>query len=479
MRNYNYDIEANVLSKKYYSENTIIKSKDIFNSNDKYQVKKIAFLHNNSCSTIEDVEELAKDNILNGDTNFSIHYTGNLSDLDGISDKIKYYTDSFDSYKAYSIKNCTVSPHGYNKNVDVDFIVEYLVTNDQESWVNEKVDSILQNIIRDSMTQAEKEKAIHDYIVANVAYDETAAKYSAYDALHDGTSVCQGYALLACKMLNKAGIENKIVYGWVNGSSENKHIWNLVNLNGKWYQLDCTWDDPIPDVPKRVCYDYYNLTDDKLAQNHGWDREKYPRAYTQYDLSTINIPVKAVKLNKHRITLKIGETTLLAANVLPSNASDNLIKWKYDKQEAISFDGRIMKGLKPGVVYINAVSDDGKFKDTCVVTVINEITDQVDMDDSIQMQEKNNVDKNKSWKIKFNKNIGAYTANKDNVYVLDEFNNRVDINVKFDVNRDTLIVKPLKSYTSGKTYHLIINRRISSDSGKKMIKPVVMKFTIE
>jgi uncharacterized protein YjdB len=478
--NYDYDIKLNSISGKYYSESIIVKNKNLFSATAKQQVKKTTFSYNNnSCSTIEQIEELAKDNFINRNTNFSMHYIGNSSDLSGIPDKVIEYMNACDNYEGYSIAECNVDFHGYNKNADIDFTVKYLLTPNQENWVDEKVDSILQNIIRDSMTQDQKEKAVHDYIVANVAYDETITKNSAYDALHDGSTICRGYALLAYKMLNKVGLQTKIVSGRVDGSVKDNHIWNLVNLNGKWYQLDCTWDDPIPDVPKRVCYDYYNLTDDELAKDHDWDRLKYPSACTKYDLSTINIPIKAVLLDKHRITLKIGETASLTANVLPTNASDNLIKWKYDTQEVISFDGKTMKGLKPGVVYINAVSDDENFKDTCIVKVTNQITDQVDINDSTQLQEKTNVDKDKSWKLKFNKNISSSTANKNNIYVLDEFNNRVDINVRFDVSKDILIVEPLKSYKPGENYRLVINANISSDSGKKMTKPVVMKFTIK
>ncbi len=271
--NYTYNIKVNSISGKYYSQSIIVKNKNLLNAYIQPQVKKTTFSYNsNWCSNIEQIEELAKDNILNRNTNFSIHYTGNFSDLNGMPKKIIEYIKAYDNYVGYSIKECTVSSHGYNKDVTIDFAIDYLLTYDQENQVDEKVSSILKNILRDSMTQDQKEKAIHDYIVANVVYDKALTKYSAYNALYDGTAVCEGYALLAYKMLNKAGIENRLVLGNVDEGSDDNHIWNLVNLNGKWYQLDCTWDDPVPDVPNRVCYDYYNLTDDKLAQDHSWNR---------------------------------------------------------------------------------------------------------------------------------------------------------------------------------------------------------------
>ncbi|NMM63196.1 transglutaminase [Clostridium sp. P21] len=481
--NYDYSIKVNDINKNYYSDNIIRENKNLLNASvqqsAKQEVKGPSLLANNSCSTIEQVKQIAKDNYFNRNTKFSIHYTGNFSDLKGILNEVLDYVDTADDYVANSIVSSEVRYHGYNQDVDIDFTVQYLLTLDQENWVDEKVDSILKSIIRDSMTEDQKEKAIHDYIVKNTAYDETLAKHSAYDALHDGTTVCQGYALLVYKMLNKSGIQSRIVVGKVDGSSVDNHAWNLVNLNGKWYQLDCTWDDPVPDIPKRVSYDYYNLTDDELAKDHDWKRERYPGAYTKYDISTTNVPVKAVELDKHQITLKLGETVSLTASAVPSNASNNLINWKCDTQDIISFDGKNIKALKSGKVYITAVSDDGNFKDTCTVIVTNEISDQVDISNSMQLQEKTSVDKNKLWKLKFNKNIASSTATKNNIYILDELNNKIDVNVSFDISKDTIIVKPLESYKSGKSYYLIINEMVVSESGKRLFKPVVMKFTIK
>lgn len=476
--NSDYNIKINNINEKYYSGNISRKNKNLLNASVQQQVKQPNLLYsNNSCSTIDQIKQVAKDNYLNRNTSFSIHYTGNFSDLKGILNEVLDYIDESDDYLANSIVSSEVRYHGYNQDVDIDFSVEYLLTYDQENWVDQKVNSILQNIIRTSMTQDQKEKAIHDYIVANTAYDETLVKHSAYDALHDGTTVCQGYALLAYKMLNKAGVPAKIVVGMVDGSSVENHAWNLVNLNGKWYQLDCTWDDPVPDVQGRISYDYYNLTDDKLAKDHDWNRSKYPSANTNYDLSITNVPVKSVVLDKHQITLKVGETTSLTANVLPANASDNSINWKFDAQGLISFDGINIKALKPGKVYINAVSNDGAFKDTCVVTVVNDT--EVDFNNSRQWQEKTGIDPNKSWRLKFTKSVASSTANKDNIYVLDELYNRVDVDISFDVTKDILVVKPAQSYQSGKVYYLVVTTNVASDSGQKISTPIIMKFTIK
>ncbi len=45
-------------------------------------------------------------------------------------------------------------------------------------------------------------------------------------------------------------------------------MWNLVKIDGKWYHLDCTWDDGYGDT---YFYGYYNLTDKQIEKDHTWD----------------------------------------------------------------------------------------------------------------------------------------------------------------------------------------------------------------
>jgi hypothetical protein len=80
-------------------------------------------------------------------------------------------------------------------------------------------------------------------------------------------------------MLTMAGIPNRLVDGYTEGQS---HLWNKVYVGGRWYNLDVTWDDPIPDKPGRVRWQYYNLTDDQMAQDHTWNQSGLPVAKTDF-----------------------------------------------------------------------------------------------------------------------------------------------------------------------------------------------------
>lgn len=229
--------------------------------------------------SLQDLNDFLKKHLEQRETSFKIKYkadTSNLKNLigDGLDGILKS-----DDYLESCIRSYKCSYEGYQNDVTVNFDFEFYTTKIQEDYVSSQVTAILKNIIKVSMNDHQKEKAIHDYIVAHVAYDTTLTRYSAYDALKNGLTVCNGYAQLAYKMLNESGIQAKIVVGTGNGGN---HAWNLVKLDNIWYHLDCTWDDPVPDVKGRILYNYFNLSDKEIAEDHIWEKQDYPPATNVY-----------------------------------------------------------------------------------------------------------------------------------------------------------------------------------------------------
>lgn len=129
--------------------------------------------------------------------------------------------------------------------------------------------------------------------------------YSAYGVFFKGTAVCQGYAQAAHLLLWLAGIESRIVVGTADGAD---HAWNKVKIGGEYYNLDVTWDDPVPDEPGRVRYSYFNITDEELARDHEWDRSKWPAATAKaYDYFEYNgLAVHSREALKERIASAIA-----------------------------------------------------------------------------------------------------------------------------------------------------------------------------
>lgn len=160
---------------------------------------------------------------------------------------------------------------GSSKTAKLTFSASYRSTLKQEKAVDEKIESVLKSLDLEEASDYKKVKAIHDYIIERVSYDQTYKKYSAYHALINKSALCEGYALAAYRMFTDAGIDSRIITGMV---EDGGHAWNIVKVNGKWYNIDLTWDDPITESGKQILrYDYF-LKNDKEFEDHTRD-EKY------------------------------------------------------------------------------------------------------------------------------------------------------------------------------------------------------------
>lgn len=125
------------------------------------------------------------------------------------------------------------------------YTFNYHTTKEQEG----KLDRALTNWVRlnidNEASEFDKIFKIYKYIADNVDYDYTYEKYTAYDAFFEGSSVCQGYAQLFYKMCKFADLDGvRLLIGWAEGGSDiwDRHAWNSVKLDGKYYYLDPTWD---------------------------------------------------------------------------------------------------------------------------------------------------------------------------------------------------------------------------------------------
>ncbi len=167
---------------------------------------------------------------------------------------------------------------GYGSYYIVTYTMEYLESYEQTQIVDEKIQVILEELKLDSKTEYEKVKAIHDYIVENVTYDLSTEKNTAYTALADQVSACQGYATLLYKMLTEAGIECRIIGGSTDGTP---HAWNIVKVDGMWYNIDCTWDDPIGGgIKDKYRYNYF-LKSNRAFSDHIRDEEYNTEKFNQ------------------------------------------------------------------------------------------------------------------------------------------------------------------------------------------------------
>ncbi len=147
-------------------------------------------------------------------------------------------------------------------------------------------------------TDEEKIKIVHDLLVDTIEYDMTAGKniYNVYGALINKRAVCEGYAR-ACKyILDDLDIPCIIACGIGQNSTgaTETHAWNYVMLDGVWYALDVTWDDPvlisgIGSVRPESRYKYYLKGSDEFFKDHFEDGNIVGQSGFKYpSLSTSN-----------------------------------------------------------------------------------------------------------------------------------------------------------------------------------------------
>ena len=89
-------------------------------------------------------------------------------------------------------------------------------------------------------SQADTVLFLHDWLADRYAYDLSGTRFDAYSLFRDGVGVCQAYALAFLALGKAAGLEVDMVT-----STAMDHAWNHVRVDGVWYHVDVTRDDPI------------------------------------------------------------------------------------------------------------------------------------------------------------------------------------------------------------------------------------------
>ena len=147
------------------------------------------------------------------------------------------------------------------------YTLSYLASKTEAQSMKARLDEVVNSVTaatKNLSSQFEAELYIHDFICNNTAYNINGKYiYSAYGALVDKNAVCEGYSKAFALLCSKAGINSFLVRGV---SKEQNHMWNTVNIDNAWYNIDVTWDDQ--NINGNPTYSYFNLTDAELNIDH-------------------------------------------------------------------------------------------------------------------------------------------------------------------------------------------------------------------
>ncbi len=171
-------------------------------------------------------------------------------------------------------------------------------TSNPQKYINDLQSAVkkIANQARAYETDFERVVFVHDYIVKNVTYSLKAAEEinntvrsaateqsnSAYGSLVTGNAICGGYSKGFQMVLQELGIE--CIY--LTGYAGEYHAWNCVKLDGEYYYVDTTWDDPVYNkqntnpYPNGIIYSYLNINLQQLSKDHTvLENFKFPDCY--------------------------------------------------------------------------------------------------------------------------------------------------------------------------------------------------------
>lgn len=210
-------------------------------------------------------------------------------------------------YNGKNISNGCRTLNGFYEMIRVDLLGAKAVGNDFHIEIaNESQYTVVyeKDLVGDVINQYKKSTvdatmlSYHDYIVNNVTYDprvsgarwltETLSKqitdsYTKAEATYKAKNnislatkyiICHQYADLYMEMCVRSGIPCEVVTGETSGGG---HAWNRTYVDGQWFFVDCTWDDPVGSTSAPIYRTtYYKIDRDLLANSHYWYGSDFP-----------------------------------------------------------------------------------------------------------------------------------------------------------------------------------------------------------
>ena len=253
-----------------------------------YDFNYVQLTDNFSPNNYQDLLNIYYTVLNSGETEFSFYcpdeYTSCLTDINSLANNqtvlstINNFVHPFNSFR-----HLETSYDDYGK---VTLKIDHIYSNSDIKLIEAKVLKIEKEIWQDTMSNEDKIKEAHNYIINNSKYDSDRSdnnivKYksdTAYGTLLEGFSLCGGYTDAMELFLEDMNIKSYKI------SSEN-HVWNAVYLNNTWYHLDLTWDDPITTDGSNILeYNFFLITTSELdaleAEQHNYDRNVYSELTT-------------------------------------------------------------------------------------------------------------------------------------------------------------------------------------------------------
>ena len=275
----------NTLFNTYFSSNNA--KVDISDVNEYYREYDFMFVQNikdKVPSDYQDILNVYYTVVNSGKDRYTFYcpknsYDNCLSDVESIANDQTLLSDI----------NNYVHPYNQFSHIETEFdnlgkvtiLITRPYTEEDIKKINKKVDELYKELYNDKLSTKDNIKIFHDYIIENTKYDSersdngviTYKSDIAYGPLFEGYAICGGYTDLMQLFLEKMNLKSFRVSSYM-------HIWNAVEIDGDWYNIDLTWDDPVmSDGSEKVSHDYMLIDTKALLElernQHKFDQDVF------------------------------------------------------------------------------------------------------------------------------------------------------------------------------------------------------------
>lgn len=287
--------------KKAYLERLIKESEDLLNIvyRARSQVKDTDNLNIR-------IKNIIRSNLNNRNTEFTINvngYTTNSQLQEWFLETAK--EDWYFFYSMYGRTNIKTKYNPKRAKGDKFYVnsATFNVSYREDPSVEKEVESFANKWVRENIsandTDIDKVLKIHDFIVTQNQYNRgdsnnMSGGYSIYhpaSILYGNGGVCNAYATLFDKLATKVDLDVRYATGTSKKTGE-AHIWNMVKVDGNWYNIDVTYDDPtitfnegdIENIEDFVSYNYFLKSDNEIGESRIIDNDgNRPQGLTSID----------------------------------------------------------------------------------------------------------------------------------------------------------------------------------------------------
>lgn len=241
-------------------------------------------------------EEYIAENLINRNETFFIQAFPKLQDMETLKDVLLkvYYQNPY----VFGFENAGYNP--YSMEVQVIYNMSEDEIQKRQEAIDKESDSLVKELVNDSMSNDEKVYAIYEYLENNTVYDNDALEaaeangftdvsgfedsFNTYGILCNKKGVCQSYAYTVNLLCKKANVSSKMLTGYM--SKTMPHAWNAVEYNNSWYWIDATNNGKSSGIPF-LLYQTSSDTAEKMDYilDDGFDLDTRLNEVTNYDTS--------------------------------------------------------------------------------------------------------------------------------------------------------------------------------------------------